>query len=154
MGKDRTTEEKRKKRIEELEERVAALEKERSDYLNGWKRARADLVNFKKETAESFSRFADVAKVETVRELLLVHDALCEADKHAIEGLRPVKTLFEQVLTREGVEMIVPESGSAFDPLSSEAVDGTGDIVDTVRQCGFIYKDHIIRPAKVTVRDQ
>ena len=130
------------------------LRLERDEYLNGWKRSKADLINFKKETAESLGRFEDLAKVETLRELLPVYDALCEAEKHSIEGTGPLKNLFEQILGREGVKILRPKSGEPFDPLYHEAVSGKGELIDEVRLVGLMYKAHNIRPAKVTVKEK
>ncbi|MBI4119468.1 MAG: nucleotide exchange factor GrpE, partial [Parcubacteria group bacterium] len=33
----------------ELSEKLNLCEKEREEYLNGWRRAKADLINYKKE---------------------------------------------------------------------------------------------------------
>jgi len=134
-------------------EDISKIKKERDEYLAGWQRAKADLINFKKETAESLGTFSDLAKVESIRELLSVYDALCEGEKHSIEGLRPIKSLFEQILQREGIERIEPHVGDALDPTRHESVGGAGEKIEEVRQCGFMYKTYIIRPAKVTVKE-
>jgi|SRR3989344_288665 len=132
---------------------IEKMKKERDEYLAGWKRAKADLINFKQETAESLGRFADLAKVECIREFLPVYDALCEAEKNTVEGLLPIKKLYESILSREGVEIICPQSGDYFELERHEAVGGRGTIVDSTRQIGFKYKTYIIRPAKVTVNE-
>lgn len=142
------------KRIEELKEKVELLERERDEYLDGWRRAKADLVNFKKETAESLERFNDMMKVEFTRELMPVIDALHEAERSEIDGLVPIKNLLMSILKNEHIEAIQPAEGDEFDPEVHEATGGTGSIIDRCQQKGFKYKTHVIRPAKVTVRDK
>jgi molecular chaperone GrpE len=48
------TEEKNKKEpnIEEIQKKIEGLEKQKSEYLAGWQRERADFLNYKKEESE------------------------------------------------------------------------------------------------------
>jgi len=139
--------------LKDLKEKVERLERERDEYLNGWKRSKADLVNFKKDMTDSLVRHTDLAKVEFVREILPIVDALREGERSKIEGLIPIQRLLMSILEREGIEEINPQEGEEFDPELHEATHGKGLVVEECRQKGFSYKSYIIRPAKVVVKE-
>ncbi len=139
------------KNIKELEEKLSLTEKERDEYLNGWKRAKADLINAKKEWAGEIKNLRDFVKIEFVKGFLPVLDAL-EAAGEA-DGLREVKKLASDVLSKSGVEEF-EALGQSFDPVCHEAVaEGEGEAhkVIEVLQKGYRINDRVIRPAKVKI---
>lgn len=140
-----------REKCEQLEKELELTQKERDEYLKGWKRAKADLVNFKKETAEAITELAELAKANLVRAILPVIDALEEAEKNNIEGLNNIRDLFMNIAKDEGLEKIIPKKGKDFDPEVHEAIDGEGTVVERVIQAGYRYKGRIVRPAKVSV---
>ena len=135
------------------EEKTAALERERDEYLAGWQRAKADLINFKRETRESLAKWSDLAELGFVRKLLPVLDALEEGDKKGSKDASSVLKLMLEILKNEGVSELVPEGGGDFDPEVHEAIDGEGTKIAEVYQKGYRYKHYIIRPAKVKVKE-
>lgn len=139
-------------------------EVERKEYLDGWKRAKADLVNYKKEETERMKRLIDFSVQGFVLELLPIIDDLERAfgsipselqDKKEVQGLLQIKSSLLDLLEKRGVER-VEVLGTEFDPRLSEAVEtveeqGKEDEIVEVLEVGYKMGERIIRPAKVRV---
>src|SRR3989344_3079430 len=132
---------------------LAKAERERDEYLAGWQRAKADLINFKRETRESLAKWGEISELGFVRKLLPVLDALEEGDKKGSKDASSILKLILEILKNEGVQELIPEEGSEFDPEIAEAIDGEGTKIAEMYQKGYRYKDYIIRPAKVKVKE-
>lgn len=139
------------KYFKELEEKLELAKKERDEYLNGWKRAKADLANFKKEMIASMGELSFAARAQLIIDILPVADSLDEAAKNNIEGLDNIYSLLTGILKKEGIKEIFPKEGEVFNPEFHEAVGGEGDKVSEVMQKGYKYEDKVLRPAKVKV---
>src|SRR4051812_24445116 len=55
-------------------EKLAALEKQRDEYLAGWQRAKADFINYKKEEYKHLEDVARYANEDLLRDLISVLD--------------------------------------------------------------------------------
>ena len=89
-----------------LKERLVKAEKERDEYLNGWKRAKADLINYQKE---EMARMEEAVKYGSER---LMRDAIAVLDSFDLalamvkgregtpetEGLARIRSQLEQLL--------------------------------------------------------
>lgn len=142
------------KRIKELEEKLSLCEKERDEYLNGWKRAKADLINSKKEWENQLSGLDDYIKTDCLKQFLSLLDALDAARDAA--GWREIHKLAEGILKKNGVEEI-DALGQEFDPAYHEAVgemEGEAHKVVEVVQKGYKINNRVIRAAKVKVGKQ
>ncbi|MEK9174555.1 MAG: nucleotide exchange factor GrpE [Patescibacteria group bacterium] len=138
----------------ELEEKLALAEKERDEYLNGWKRAKADLINAKKEWEEGAKGLTSFIKMEFVEEFLPVLDALDAAGES--EGFSGIKKLALGILSKNGITEI-EALGQKFDPAYHEAVaegEGEAQKVIEVLQKGYTINSLVIRPAKVKIGKQ
>ncbi|OGZ02634.1 MAG: nucleotide exchange factor GrpE [Candidatus Liptonbacteria bacterium RIFOXYC1_FULL_36_8] len=167
MEEEKEKEEEKEEEVEEVlkeEEKISdageaeKCTKERDEYLLGWKRAKADLANFKKEEvarAEIFSKFANEA---FLRDLLAIMDSFdlaifAEPDN---KGLTLIRSQFEGFFTRNGV-VVIKALGEKFDPAWHEAVseiEGTGKesgIIVEVIERGWMLYEKVIRPARVKV---
>lgn len=135
------------KKLNELEE----LKKKCEEYLNGWKRERADFLNYKKEEMERIGQLVKYANEELILKLLPVLDNMCLAAEHIKdEGVMQIKKQFEDFLAKEGIEPI-KTIGEKFDPATMEAVEGEGETVAEEVQRGYTLHGKVIRPAKVKV---
>ena len=135
------------KELKETEE----LQKKCEEYLNGWKRERADFLNYKKEEMERIGQLIKYANEEIILKLLPVLDNLCLAAKHIKdEGILQIKKQLEDFLAKEGIEAI-ETVGKEFDPGTMEAIDGEGDTVAEEVQRGYTLHGKVIRPAKVKI---
>ncbi len=154
--------EKLERHLEELEERIALLEKERDEYLADLQRVAADFENYRKRVARDQENLIARAHERLVKELLPVLDDLqraleaAEAHEEAKleEGVRLVHRSLAEALRKEGLVEI--DTNGRFDPhvhealLSqpSEAEEGT---VIQVLQRGWRLGDRVLRPARVVV---
>lgn len=148
-----------------MEERLEQVEAQAAEYLDGWQRARAEFVNYKKrverERANSRARIA--------AELLTRYlDVLDDLDRTLSEmpeeiastpwsnGLQMVYLKMQQVLESEGV-ITIDALGKPFDPNFHEAISfeetddyDEGHIVNVIQK-GYMLGDRVLRPAMVRV---
>ncbi len=158
-------EEEKKKIKEKLRKKLGVCEKEKNEYLDGWKRARADLVNYKKDELQRIEKVIDIEKESILRKFILILDNFNRAEKETgkneesdslIEGFLKIKEQMERFLKDEGVTEINAE-GKEFDPLYHEAVETveseseeSGTVITEIEK-GYMFKDRVLRPSKVRV---
>jgi len=140
--------------MDEIEELKAKCE----EYLNGWKRERADFLNYKKEEMERIGQMIKYANQELILKILPILDNFELAEKHiADEGISQIKKQLSDLLAKEGIEAI-KTMGEPFDPNTMEAVGEAeggeeGTIAEEVLR-GYTMHGKVIRPAKVKVTKQ
>jgi molecular chaperone GrpE len=136
--------------------RIAELEDQ-------WKRALADLDNFRKRAAKDTERLRAAERARASAVWLPVLDNLERALAHAdadpstvIDGVRSVLDQATEVITRLGFPRMDDE-GEAFDPSRHEAVSTDaasdapeGTVVHVVRP-GYGEGESQLRPAQVVV---
>lgn len=125
------------------------------DSLNEkFKRILADYQNQQKRHEDQTQTIAKYANESLLSKLLPVLDSLQKASDYLKdEGLNNITNQLMQTLSQEGLEEIKTE-GEIFNPETmdcSEVVIGKKNMVIETLIPGFIYKDRLIRPAKVTV---
>jgi len=145
-----------------LREELERCKKERDEYLDGWKRAKADFLNYKKDEAKRFEELIKFGTAELIQELVTILDsfdlglAVLKDDEPAKQGLQLIRDQFEDFLKKHGFSRIVVSEGQVFDPKLHEAIgeiesDGpAGLILKEVRKGYFLY-DKVIRPARVMI---
>ena len=96
--------------------------KQAEEYLNNWKRERADFMNYKKDEAKRMSEFVKFANEPLILEIIESLDDLELAQEDIKnDGLSGVIKKFKNVLKKYGVEEIEIE-GKQFDPNLHEQV--------------------------------
>jgi molecular chaperone GrpE len=152
-----------KQEVEQEEDPLARLRRERDEYLDLARRAQADFENYRKRAAKEAAAAGERAKGGLVRELLPVVDNLeralasaQEGEQHLAEGVRLVHSELIAVLERNGVEPFDPK-GESFDPtvheaLSTRSEDGAdpGVVLDVIEK-GYKANGSVLRPARVVV---
>ena len=147
----------------ELEEELEAAQQEADDYKDKYLRAQAEMANFKKRLERRHEEQVEEEKKHLLLKFLSVADNLERALNHADlneDGLRDGIQLtyqeLQHLLAQEGVEQIAPE-GQPFDPSYHEAVamiptsEAEADTVVAEVQKGYLYRDQLLRPARVHV---
>ncbi|MDX6539193.1 MAG: molecular chaperone GrpE [Gaiellales bacterium] len=147
------------------QDRVAAVERQRDEYLDHLRRLAADFDNYKKRQARLAEQQTAQAGARILRSLLPVLDdldrsldALTKAgvDETLRGGVVLTSRALRELLTREGLAEIAPD-GLVFDPRehealmaqpTAEAAEGT---VLAVVQPGWRLGEQVIRPARVVV---
>jgi molecular chaperone GrpE len=140
--------------LESLRDRNAQLE-------DRYKRALADLDNYRKRSVREVDRRVAESREALVRDWLEAVDAVdralvMEPENPLAEGLRMVLEQMEAILARQGVQRIGAR-GEQFDPERHEAVgvretDEAPDrtVLDVARS-GYAIGDRVVRPAEVIV---
>lgn len=157
------------------------IKKERDEYLDGWQRARAELINHKKDESKRFEMIRNFANESIIRDIIGVldnfelavlafesqarKDAECsgitqnDAKNRSSENLKGVyliKSQIEDILKNYGLERLAVSAGQNFDPSIHEAVaviesDKPSNTVIEEVERGYLLNGKLIRPARVKV---
>lgn len=136
------------------------------EYLNGWKRAKADYSNLKKEFEKKEKDIVQFANATLILEIMPIYDNFKLAWKHIpeehkkgddwLKGIEAIKKQFTDLLKKLGLEEI-PTEGEKFDPelheaVAKEKVEGkeSGIILEEIKS-GYKLYDRVLEPAKVKV---
>lgn len=151
--------------VNPIETQLAELQKQASDFREGWQRERAEFANYRKRAEKERDEIFQNAAVETLRKLLPVIDdferatATLPAEKaedEIIKGFSLIHRKLVTLLEGQGVRAIDPQ-GKPFDPAFHEAIgqDETTAVpsghVTAVLQKGYMYGERVLRPALVRV---
>lgn len=141
---------------------VSECEKQRDEYLAGWQRAKADLINYKREEAKRFEEFAKYHNADFMLELLNVLDnfdlglAALEKQGSVEKGIYMIRAQMEDVLKKRGLMRLEVKKGDTFDPAMMEAIAEVdselpeGKVVEEIEK-GYRLNDRILRPARVKI---
>ncbi|MEK7606030.1 MAG: nucleotide exchange factor GrpE [Patescibacteria group bacterium] len=142
------------------------VKKERTEYLEGWQRAKADLINYKKDIEQEKKRIREYASEDVVSDLIPVLDSFDMAfrDRTAWEKTPPnwrqgIEYIYNQllaVLEKNGVTQLNPLD-AMFDPNVHESIgtrevhkEDNGKILEVVQK-GYRLHTKLIRAPKVLV---
>jgi molecular chaperone GrpE len=152
-----------KAKMQKLREELKEAKAKRDEYLDGWQRCKADMVNTKKEVAEALARAGGRGKEILVEELIPALDGFDVAMQGAAwnsvdgawrNGIEGIRAQIEGVLKAHGVE-IYGQEGEPFDPALHEPIQeedgGMSHTVAKVLRRGYRTKERLLRPAQVTV---
>lgn len=138
-----------------------------SQYLDGWRRAKADYANLQREFERQRMQMTDYIKSMIIKDLIPVYDNFKEAFNHIesenqkkdwVVGIGHIKKQLEEYLKKIGVEEI-KTVGHSFDPALHEAV-GTrkqegkseGEIIEELKG-GYQINGKTLSAAKVIVAE-
>src|SRR3989344_1426537 len=139
---------------------IEELKKKCEEYLNGWKRAQADYINYKNEEANRVQELRQCANENIIMELLSALDNLDAVireipkdieDKHKewFAGLYSTVDQFSSLLIKHGVQKI-EVYGAKFDPSVHEAISGNDFDAEMIEvRAGYVMSGKVIRPARV-----
>src|SRR3989344_4467303 len=134
---------------QEFQKRLEQCEKEKEEYLNGWKRVKADFLNYQKE--------------QMILDMLPILDNLERAEKQISpadrenqiwKGFSQIALQMREFFKGQGMEAM-GTTGERFDPNLHEAVgevEGreSGTIVEEIEK-GYKRNGRLVRPAKVKI---
>jgi len=152
--------------IERLSGELEAARNSGEEYLAALQRERAEFLNFKRRTGEEREAMLGLAAEGLLSKVLAVADDFDRAvearpsgiaDDPWVEGIGAIDRKLRQLLESEGVRVIDSTPGTPFDPRFHEAIANVpgsgrpeGTIVDEVRR-GYRLRDRVLRPALVAV---
>ncbi|KKU15651.1 nucleotide exchange factor GrpE [Candidatus Jorgensenbacteria bacterium RIFCSPLOWO2_02_FULL_45_12] len=134
----------------------------RDEYLDGWKRAKADFINYKKEEAARVESLVKFANESLLFELLPVLDSFdsgiecLDGHEGARKGMKLIRMQLLDVLKQFGLEFIDAPPGTDFTPLWHEVVEEvesdekSGTVLEEAKR-GYVLNGKVIRPAKVRI---
>lgn len=152
--------------IDQLAKELEECKKQSDEYLNGWKRAKADYVNFKQDQekhSKDLAKFASLSSlmgyIPLVEHMRTAFQYLPEELKTSewVKGVEHIYSQMKEFLKSMGVEEQTGLVGKKFNPGEHQAVgqeqrdDFEDDIVTQELSAGYTFKGSVIAPAKVIV---
>lgn len=141
--------------IERLNNKIAELETAAEDYLEGWKRTKADFINYKKDEEKHAANVLKFVKMNFLKKFLPILDSLEEAKKQKNLEIEALSLQITQIFKSEGLEEI-EALGKVFDPNFHESVgvvesQGEENMVAEELRKGYMVEGEVIRPALVKI---
>jgi len=153
--------------IKKLREKLKSTEKERMEYLTGWQRAKADLINARKrdeEDRKEFIKFANERLIEGIVPVLESFELAMgnketweKADKNWRTGVEYIYSQLKKALEESGLTELRPlnqkfdhalHEAASYESVTDEKLD---HVVLRVIQNGYYLNGKLMRPAKVVV---
>lgn len=135
---------------------IEELQKLADDNLNGWKRCKADLVNYQNEVAKERGELARYGSARILERFLPFADTLSAAASHD-ESFNDIVRKFDECLKNEGL-IEIPAEGK-YDPSVHEVIGkekregAEADTIVIVAQKGYKLHDKVLRPARVIIAE-
>jgi molecular chaperone GrpE len=139
------------------------IEQERDEYLDGWKRAKAELINYKNDELKRINEIIRFAGEDIVREMVEILDSfdlcissLADSDQSTAKGIHMIRTQMEDTLKKRGLERIIVSVGNQFDPSLHEAISviesdkPSGTVIEEIEK-GYMWNGKLLRPSRVVV---
>jgi len=151
-------------KVNELQAKISNYEVELKEIRDAYLRKAAEFENYKRRSENEQSILLKYAAEPFIRSMLQVYDDLDRSLKHAseenlqslIDGVKLVFEKFTKILENQGVTRM-DAKGKPFDvdfheALMQQPAQGVPDhtVLDVVEN-GYMYKDKVIRHAKVIV---
>lgn len=158
FGKKNETEQ-LKKEIEALRKEIEEIKKQNKEYLDGWKRAKADYINRERQIEQERSEWLQYATENLVSRIIPIYETFNKSLEHRLDndnfirGLEQIKKQFDDFLEDFGVEKI-KTIGEKFNPEFHEAVEkkGEGDEIIEEVSPGYKMNGKVIKVAKVIIK--
>ena len=141
------------------------LQKKCDEYLNGWKRAKADYLNLKKEQEKHQTEMIQFANAVLLAQLVPIYDSFKKAFEQVpkdqkstnwVAGMDQIYKQMEAFLNNLGI-VEIKTVGEIFDPQLHEAVSNKkvqgkkeNEIIEEVAT-GYTLHGRVLEPAKVIV---
>jgi molecular chaperone GrpE len=128
--------------IEELKKQVEELKKQNEEYLNGWKRAKADLINFQRQMEREKAEWLQFSQADFLRAILPILDSLEQAVAYHQKKTNSLNPEIEHNQKKEEREdhSSEEEKETASQSLSQNEKEGLARIyhqmIETLRQMG------------------
>ena len=153
-----------KKQLAEANAALTKAQEKSEEHLDGWKRAKADYLNLKKESEKAQVEIAGYATGMVIFELLPIVDNFERAIDHLtdeqkkeewVKGVLGIHQQLQQLLKDMGLERIptdVPFNPEMHEAVGKEFHEGAaeGSIVKVVAP-GYRMNGKLIRPAQIMV---
>jgi molecular chaperone GrpE len=153
--------------VQKLKAELVEANKQKQEYLDGWMRMKADMVNIKKREEEDRANFIKYAKESVLEDVLPVLESFDMAminkkswekvDANWRSGVEYIAKQLRNILESHGLSELNP-IGETFDPSRDDAVEyfkvtdqEQDHKITEVIQKGYKLHDKIIKAPKVKV---
>lgn len=147
------------KKIKKVKDDLTHCEAEKKQYLEGWQRAKADFINYKNDEGKRMEDMARFITSGLIQEVLPVLDSFDLAVGHGLQpeverGVLLIRSQFEDILKRRGLERFMVQEGDNFSPEKHESIGEVisdkpeGSVAEVVQQ-GYGFRGRVLRPARV-----
>lgn len=148
-------------KLKKLKDALKKCETERKEYLEGWQRAKADHINYRKDEGKRFEDMAQFVTAGLVREILPVLDSFDLALSHELpkeveKGMLLIRSQLEDILQKRGFNEIEVKEGDEFSPEKHESIgeveskEPEGKVAEIVQR-GYLFREKVLRPARVRI---
>ncbi|TSC68490.1 MAG: molecular chaperone GrpE [Parcubacteria group bacterium Gr01-1014_66] len=154
------------KKISTLQEELGTCIKERREYLEGWQRAKADFLNYRKEEGrrlEELGRFVTGSLLEDMLPVLDSFDFALQSIKasgrtgsNEEQGVLMIRTQLVDILRKRGISQMQVQLGEQFNPEKHESVGEvesekpSGTVGEEIQK-GYMLGERVVRPARVRI---
>lgn len=166
------------KKIKKLKDDLKNCEEEKKEYLEGWQRAKADYINYRKDEQKRFVEMMQFATAGLILEVLPVLDsfaalenifkgelrlsedergsALKHIPKETEQGILLIRIQLEDILKKQGLEQMKVGVGENFNPELHESIGeiesdmNEGKVAEVVQK-GYLFQGKVLRPARVKI---
>lgn len=148
-------------KVKKLKEELKKCDAEKKEYLDGWQRAKADYINYRKDEGKRFEDMARFVTAGLVDDMLPILDSFDLALAHGLpheaeKGILLIRAQFEDVLKKRGITEIKVGDGEGFNPEKHESLgevesEHTAGTVAEVVQKGYMFGERVLRPARVRI---
>ncbi len=155
--------------IKKLKEKIKKLESEKTEYMDGWQRERADFINYKKRVEGEKLEVIKYSNENLVSDIIPVLDSFDMAfsnkeawekvDKNWRVGVEYIYTQLMKVLGENGLKEMNP-LGEKFDPKFHVAEghietddDKKDGVIVTVKKKGYMLNDRVVIAPSVVVAE-
>ncbi len=166
MSDDQQTQDTTLPDIDALQKQLEECRKQSEEHLDGWKRAKADYINFKNEQDKRSKEFAQFASMATLMQCLPVVENFRKAFNHVpellkdsewVKGIEHIYRQMKEMLKVMGVQEYTELIGQPFNPEKHQAVgqeqrdDFGDDVISQEIEAGYMLHGKVMQPAKVIV---
>src|SRR3989338_1382532 len=142
------------------ETEIDQLKRKIDEYWKGWKRAKADLINYQKDEGKRFEEIMKFGTMDFIRDFIPVLDSfdlalsVLEKEGKAERGVYMIRAQLEDVLKKKGLQRMTVTIGAPFDPALHESVGEAesdaqpGTIAEEIER-GYLMHGRVVRPARV-----
>lgn len=150
-------------KMKKMREKLRVCEDEKKGYLDGWQRAQADGVNYKKDEGkrlEDLGRFITQSMLQDLLPVLDSFDLALQSFRMGgggsaqEQGVLMIRSQLTDVFKKRGVAQIEVMPGDAFNPEKHESIGEVesdkpaGTVAEEVQK-GYALAGRVIRPARV-----
>lgn len=153
-------------KLKKMRDKLKVCEEEKRGYLDGWQRAQADGINYKKDEGKRLEDLGRFITQSMLQDLLPVLDSfdmalrslqqpVASSQSNQLEqGVLMIRSQLTDIFKKRGVAQIEVTPGEKFDPEKHESIGEvesekpTGTVAEEVQK-GYTLAGRVIRPARV-----